>query len=92
MRRPTTAARLITIQQIAIITGLFSAFVSNYLLADVAGASTAQLWFAFAAWRWMFWIEILPAVLFFAGLLLIPESPRYLVIRGRTEAGAGGPD
>ena len=78
--------RLITIQQIAIIAGLFSAFVSNYLLADVAGASTAQLWFAFEAWRWMFWVEILPAVLFFAGLLLIPESPRYLVIRGRIEA------
>ncbi len=78
--------RLITIQQIAIITGLFSAFVSNYLLAGVAGASTAELWFAFEAWRWMFWVEILPAVLFFVGLLLIPESPRYLVIRGKTEA------
>lgn len=78
--------RLITIQQIAIITGLFSAFVSNYLLAGIAGASTEQLWFGFEAWRWMFWMEILPAVLFFAGLMLIPESPRYLVIRGRTEA------
>ncbi len=78
--------RLITIQQIAIITGLFTAFVSNYLLAGIAGASTAELWFAFEAWRWMFWVEILPAVLFFAGLLLIPESPRYLVIRGKTEA------
>ena len=77
--------RLITVQQIAIITGLFSAFVSNYLLARFAGASTAELWLGFQAWRWMFWIEIAPAVLFFLGLLLIPESPRYLVIRGRTE-------
>ena len=77
--------RLITVQQIAIITGLFSAFVSNYLLASFAGVSTAELWFGFEAWRWMFWIEIAPAVLFFLGLLLIPESPRYLVIRGRTE-------
>ena len=77
--------RLITIQQIAIITGLFSAFVSNYLLAGIAGASTAGLWFGFEAWRWMFWIEIAPAVLFFTGLLFIPESPRYLVIGGKTE-------
>ena len=76
--------RLITVQQIAIITGLFSAFVSNYLLARFAGASTAELWLGFEAWRWMFWIEMAPAVLFFLGLLLIPESPRYLVIRGRT--------
>ena len=77
--------RLITVQQIAIITGLFSAFVSNFLLARFAGASTAELWLGFEAWRWMFWIEMAPAVLFFLGLLLIPESPRYLVIRGRTE-------
>ena len=77
--------RLITVQQIAIITGLFSAFVSNYLLAGFAGASTEELWWGFEAWRWMFWIEIAPAGLFFAGLLFIPESPRYLVIGGRTE-------
>jgi len=77
--------RLITVQQIAIITGLFSAFVSNYLLASFAGVSTAVLWLGFEAWRWMFWIEMAPAVLFFLGLLLIPESPRYLVIRGRTK-------
>lgn len=78
--------RLITVQQIAIITGLFTAFVSNYLLAGFAGASTADLWLGFEAWRWMFWIEVAPAVLFFAGLLFIPESPRFLVISGRTEA------
>ena len=77
--------RLITVQQIAIITGLFSAFVSNYLLAAFAGASTEELWLGYEAWRWMFWIEIGPAVLFFAGLLFIPESPRFLVIGGKTE-------
>ena len=77
--------RLITIQQIAIITGLFCAFVSNYLLAGFAGASTAELWLGFESWRWMFWIEIGPAVLFFVGLLFIPESPRYLVIGGKME-------
>ncbi|NNE68873.1 MAG: sugar porter family MFS transporter [Rhodothermales bacterium] len=77
--------RLATIQQIAIIAGLFCAFVSNYLLADAAGASTAEFWMGFEAWRWMFWIEIAPAVLFFLTLLAIPESPRFLVMSGKKE-------
>ena len=77
--------RLMTLQQIAIITGLFSAFLSNYLLAGAAGASTAAFWLGFAAWRWMFWVEMGPALLFLLGLLLVPESPRYLVVRGRAE-------
>lgn len=71
---------LATLQQIAIISGLFIAFVSNYLLAGAAGSSTNELWFGFEAWRWMFWIEILPASIFLIALLLIPESPRYLVL------------
>jgi MFS transporter, SP family, sugar:H+ symporter len=77
---------LTTLQQIAIIFGLFIAFVSNYLLANYAGASTATLWLDFAAWRWMFWIELVPAFLFLLMLLFIPESPRFLVLRGRTAA------
>ena len=74
---------LTTLQQIAIIFGLFIAFVSNYLLANYAGASTATFWLDFEAWRWMFWIELFPAGLFLVMLLFIPESPRYLVLRGR---------
>ncbi|WJG11323.1 sugar porter family MFS transporter [Aliiglaciecola sp. LCG003] len=77
--------RLTTIQQVAIIGGLFSAFVSNYLLADFAGISTANIWLDFAAWRWMFWIELMPASLFLLTLLFIPESPRYLVISNQIE-------
>jgi len=76
---------LTTIQQFAIIFGLFSAFVSNYFLADVAGASTAEFWMGYEAWRWMFWIELIPASLFLLALMFIPESPRYLVISGNTE-------
>jgi len=74
---------LTTIQQVAIITGLFMAFVSNYLLAKTAGVSTAILWMDMEAWRWMFWVELTPAVLFFLALFLIPESPRFLVAKGK---------
>ena len=79
---------LTTLQQIAIILGLFMAFVSNYLLAEFAGASTEPLWFGIDAWRWMFWMELLPAVLFLLMLFFIPESPRFLLLKGRDEAGA----
>ncbi|WP_445145638.1 sugar porter family MFS transporter [Dyella sp. Tek66A03] len=75
--------RLATVQQIAIIGGLFCAFLSNYLLAKAAGASTDALWLNQAAWRWMFWMQVLPSSLFFVSLLFIPESPRYLVVRKR---------
>ena len=77
--------RLATVQQIAIISGLFAAFLSNYVLAKFASSSLAPLWLGFEAWRWMFWVEILPAALFLAALLFIPESPRYLAAKGRQE-------
>ncbi|KAF1710380.1 MFS transporter [Pseudoxanthomonas kalamensis DSM 18571] len=77
--------RLASVQQIAIIGGLFAAFLSNYLLAKVAGSSITPLWGGHEAWRWMFWMEIIPAALFLLALLLIPESPRYLVAKGRKE-------
>jgi SP family sugar:H+ symporter-like MFS transporter len=74
--------RLATMQQIAIIAGLFAAFLSNYLLAKVAASSMAALWWGYEAWRWMYWAEIVPALVFGIALLFIPESPRYLVARG----------
>ncbi|WP_203290709.1 sugar porter family MFS transporter [Maricaulis parjimensis] len=77
--------RLATIQQIAIISGLFFSFLSNYLLAGAAGGSTAVFWGGFPAWRWMFWMELIPAVVFLLALFIIPESPRFLVFRNRTD-------
>ncbi|MBL4630832.1 MAG: sugar porter family MFS transporter [Paraglaciecola sp.] len=82
---PRLRGRLATIQQIAIIFGLFCAFISNYLLADAAGGSTEVFWLGYQTWRWMFWIELLPAVIFLLSLLLIPESPRFLVIKGKRQ-------
>jgi SP family sugar:H+ symporter-like MFS transporter len=70
--------RLSSIQQIAIISGLFSAFLSNYVIARWAGSSTEQFAWGYEAWRWMFWLELIPAITFFFALLLIPESPRFL--------------
>ena len=74
---------LTSVQQIAIITGLTAAFVSNYFLAEFAGGSTQEFWMGYETWRWMFWMELIPAGIFFFALLLIPESPRYLVASGK---------
>ena len=79
--------RLSSVQQVMIITGLTGAFVVNYILAHVAGESTAILWAGQPAWRWMFWLQALPAAIYFVALLGIPESPRYLVAKG-DESGA----
>lgn len=77
--------RMASIQQIMIIIGLTAAFLSNYLLAETAGASTNAFWLGYEAWRWMFWIELLPATIFLIALLFIPESPRFLVSKGRID-------
>ena len=75
--------RLSSLQQIMIITGLTGAFVANWALAKSAGGSTATLWLDLPAWRWMFWMQVIPALVYFVALFMIPESPRYLVARGR---------
>lgn len=80
---------LATTQQIAIVAGLFIAFLSNFLLAGAAGGSTAEFALGYETWRWMFWVEIIPAGIFLLALFIIPESPRYLVAKGRPEAAQG---
>lgn len=75
--------RLSSVQQVMIITGLTGAFVANFALARYAGGSTAEFWLGFPAWRWMFWLQAIPAAIYFAALSIIPESPRFLVAKGR---------
>lgn len=77
--------RLSSLQQLAIVLGLFFAFLSNYLFAGAAGTAGAPFWWGFQAWQWMFWAEIIPSAAFFLGLLFIPESPRYLVAAHRAD-------
>jgi MFS transporter, SP family, sugar:H+ symporter len=77
--------RLASLQQMAIVTGLFFAFLSNDILARLAGGAGASFWFGAPAWRWMFWMEALPAAGFMLGILRIPESPRFLIFRGERE-------
>ncbi len=77
--------RLATLQQLMIVIGLFMAFMSNYWLAGLSGGASIELWWGFDTWRWMFWMEMIPAGIFLVSLLMIPESPRYLVAAGKTD-------
>src|SRR6266550_7891172 len=77
--------RLASLQQMAIVVGLFSAFLSNAILARVAGGASTMFWFGAQTWRWMFWMEAVPAVAFLLGIMIIPESPRYIVFVGKNK-------
>jgi MFS transporter, SP family, sugar:H+ symporter len=77
--------RLGSLQQLAIVTGIFVALLSDFALAAAAGGAAEELAFGLAAWRWMFIAEVVPAVAYGVLALRIPESPRYLVKRGLPE-------
>ncbi len=69
--------RLVAITQFNIVLGILLAFLSNYL---VAGCHLGE-----AEWRWMFGVEAFPAAAFFLLLFLTPRSPRWLVLRQRSD-------
>jgi SP family sugar:H+ symporter-like MFS transporter len=77
--------RLGSLQQLAIVLGIFLALLVDFALAAAAGGSTKDLAFGLAAWRWMFLSMTVPAVLYGALALTIPESPRYLVAKDRLD-------
>lgn len=76
--------RLGSLQQLAIVVGIFVSLLSNYALAEAAGGAAEPLWFGWEAWRWMFVAECIPALIYGMLAFLIPESPRFLVSKGRT--------
>ncbi|MBT1193103.1 sugar porter family MFS transporter [Rhodococcus kroppenstedtii] len=70
---------LASLQQLAITVGIFAALLSDAVLANSAGGASNDYWFGIEAWRWMFIVGVVPAVVYGVLALLIPESPRYLV-------------
>jgi len=80
--------RLGSLQQLAIVTGIFLALLVDYILAELAGGAAEELFLGMEAWRWMFLSMVVPAIVYLLLTLSIPESPRYLVIKERyQEAG-----
>lgn len=78
--------RMGSLQQLAIVIGIFMALLGNFAIASSAGGSAQNPWlFGIEAWRWMFWTEIIPAVFYGVAAFTIPESPRYLVAQDQEE-------
>jgi sugar porter (SP) family MFS transporter len=71
--------RLGSLQQLAIVVGIFIALLVDFVIAAAAGGAANPWLFGFPAWRWMFLSEIIPSVIYLVGALRIPESPRYLI-------------
>jgi sugar porter (SP) family MFS transporter len=66
---------LVSLNQLMIVIGISASFFSNYFLLDVGEHN----------WRWMLGVQVFPALLYLLLLSRIPESPRWLVIKGRDE-------
>jgi sugar porter (SP) family MFS transporter len=75
--------RLGSLQQLAIVTGIFVALLCDYALAKAAGGAEKPLWFGLEAWRWMFIAAAVPSAAYALLAAMIPESPRYLVLKRR---------
>ena len=73
---------LVSWNQFAIIFGMLVVYFVNYWIALQGDAQ----WLHSIGWRWMFASEVIPAILFLIFLFLVPETPRYLVMRGKTSA------
>lgn len=72
--------KLVSLNQLTIVVGILGAQIVNWLLV-----SDDTAWNIERAWRWMFWAAAFPACAFLLLALFIPESPRWLAMKGRTE-------
>ncbi|MFB9378263.1 sugar porter family MFS transporter [Kineococcus gynurae] len=77
--------RLASLQQLAITIGIFAALLSDAVIADSGGGAANETWFGWEAWRWMFLVGVVPAVVWGLLALGVPESPRFLVARGQLD-------
>lgn len=76
--------KLVSLNQLAIVVGILAAQIVNWALAG-----DNQQWNVEMGWRWMFWAEAFPALIFLVLAIIIPESPRWLAMNGKVEKARG---
>jgi sugar porter (SP) family MFS transporter len=80
--------RMVSFNQLNIVIGISAAFFTNYLILQLAksDSSFAQFFkFSEYSWRWMLGIETIPAILYYLFLFFVPNSPRWLAMKGEEE-------
>lgn len=79
--------KLVSLNQLTIVLGILAAQVVNYAIAEPIPAGMALppvgSWNVAMGWRWMFWSAAFPAAVFLILAFFIPESPRWLILKGR---------
>ncbi len=75
--------RLGSLQQLAIVFGIFVSQLVNLVIVNLAGGSASGTLLGIDAWRWMLVVEAVPALVYGLLAFRLPESPRYLVAQGR---------
>jgi len=81
--------RLVSLNQMAIVVGILLAQIINWLIAQpvLPGATPRDIlvsWNGQSGWRWMFAVTAIPSLLFLIATFLVPESPRWLASKGRS--------
>ncbi len=86
---PASRGKMVSINQLTIVLGILGAQIVNWIIAEPIpqGLELPPIdsWNCQSGWRWMFWAEAFPAGLFLVLVLFIPESPRWLIGRGKEE-------
>ena len=78
--------KLVSFNQLNIVIGISVAFFTNYLIVHLSKSDAAwvqSLKIGEYNWRWMLGIEFFPAILYFFFLFFVPQSPRWLIMKGR---------
>ncbi|SDG70703.1 sugar porter family MFS transporter [Winogradskyella thalassocola] len=76
--------QFVAINQLTLVIGILLAQIANYFIAEaIPDNSSPEMiissWNGQIGWRWMFWAELIPAILFFALMFMVPKSPRFLM-------------
>ena len=82
--------KFVSINQLTIVIGILAAQIMNWQIADpvaidATSSDILNSWNGQMGWRWMFWVEMVPAGLFFLLMFFVPESPRWLANKGKKE-------
>ncbi|MFI7614941.1 sugar porter family MFS transporter [Nonomuraea terrae] len=82
---PAFRGRLGSFQQLNIVLGIAVSQLVNYVIARLAGGDVNNYLGPLQAWQWMLGACVVPAGFYLLFALTIPESPRYLIMSGRTK-------